>query len=53
MKDVREKYCTLRLEEELFNKVTTAAKRANMTRSSYIRQAILAKMNEDVLLSLD
>ena len=56
MKAIREKYCTLRLEEDLMLKLTKVARRSNVTRSSYIRQAIIEKLEkerEEALLGLD
>jgi metal-responsive CopG/Arc/MetJ family transcriptional regulator len=53
MKNNKLAFCSLRLEKELLDKLSRLAKEHGMSRSNYIRQTLIEKINADTLLSLD
>lgn len=52
-KSKKEKHLTIRLEENLLETLTKRAEEKGVNRSTYIRDILFVKMNEDVLVEIN
>ena len=53
MKEKKLKFCSLRLEEDKLAQISKIAKENKLSRSNFIRQTLMEKLDNQKLLTLD